>query len=122
MERPILTIIATAIISLGLITYTIIYLSPEIFLNIWVFIILLLIFLTMALSTALYLLRKKLNAGEAEKPKIKVRKILLFSFTLSLLPVLYLSLKALSALNLSNITLLITLIATALFYILKNDQ
>ena len=111
-----------AIISLGLITYTVIYLSPEIFLNIWVFIILLLFFLTTALSTTLYLLRKKLNAGEAEKPKIKVRKILLFSFTFSLLPSLYLSLKALGALNFINVTLLITLIVSTLIYILRNNQ
>ena len=111
-----------AIISLGLITYTVIYLSPEIFLNIWVFVILLLIFLTTALSTTLYFLRKKLNTGEAEKPKIKVRKILLFSFTLSLLPSLYLSIKALNALNFVNVTLLIILIVTALLYILRNNQ
>lgn len=122
MERPILTIIATATISLGLITYTVIHLSPENFLNIWVFVILLLIFLTTALSTALYFLRKKLNTGEAEKPKIKVRKILLFSFTLSLLPSLYLSIKALNALNFVNVTLLIVLIVTALLYILRNNQ
>lgn len=122
MERPILTIIATALISLISLTYTVIYRSPEIFLNIWVFVILLLIFLTTALSTALYFLRKKLNAGEAEKPKIKVRKILLFSFTLSLLPALYLLIKMLNARSFINIALLISLIAVALFYVLRNNE
>ncbi len=122
MERPILTITAAAIISLGLITYTVIYLSPENFLNLGVFIILFLIFLTTSLCAILYLLRKKLNTEEAEKPKIKVRKILLFSFTLALLPSLYLSIKALNALNFINVMLLITLIVSALIYILRNNQ
>ena len=122
MERPLLTVIAAALISLILVIYTIVFLSPENFLDRWFFIILSAIFLTTALTTLLYFLRKKLNGNTVEKPKIKVRKILLFSFTFSLLPSLYLSLKILNALNAVNVTLLIILIVSALLYVLRNNQ
>lgn len=122
MERPILTIIAAALTSLGLITYTVIYLPPENFLNLGIFIILLLIFLTMVLTIIIYFSRKKLDGNRVETPKIKARKILLVSFTLALLPSLYLSLKALGALSFVNVSLLIILIVSALIYILRNNQ
>lgn len=57
-----------------------------------------------------------------EKPKIKVRKILLFSFTLSLLPSLYLFIKILNARSFINIGLLVVLIVAALLYVLRNNE
>jgi len=119
MERPILTISFTGAVSAAVLTYLVSSSSPENLRNAWLFIIFQQIFLTSLLSLLLYFLKKRL-IGPEKRPRI--RRILVFSFAASLLPTFYFSLKTLSVLSPLNLVLLITLIITLLFSILKNNQ
>ncbi len=119
MERPILTISFTGAVSLAVLTYLVSSSSPENLRNAWLLILFLQIFLTSLLSLLIYFLKKKLTRG-GKRPRI--RRILVFSSATSLLPTLFLSLKTLSVLTPLNLVLLIILIATLLFSILKNNQ
>lgn len=119
MERPIQTISFTGAASLAVLAYLASFSSPENLRNAWLFTIFLQIFLTSLLSLSIYFLKKRLIGAE-KRPRI--RRILGFAFAASLLPTFYLSLKILSVLSPLNLVLLIVLIATLLFSILKNNQ
>ena len=111
-------ILFLSLVSLSVLLYTIFFLSPEKIGHVWLFLVALAIFLTSTLTSLLHLIKRKINPEK--KPRL--RRALAFSFTASLLPILYLCLKVLGAANQTNLFLLTLIVILSLFYILRNGQ